>query len=484
MPLWLAVTLKDPLSGFMNFQPMYEFLKYVVHPDATAQDVVTLLTEPITSLETTGFEFPGIAVLFDLWFQFFQQGELFSPSAVEDRASLDVRFGKEEGFFTQVVSDAIFQSLLTSLMKGKVADSFDTFDVFGSILKFAVQTSSTATLLTKESPHLEAHFTDLYSFNALIFEIPSPKVIIGGVVREINPLHQGVITMRNISAQSFVEIFQHLNEAEFKLSTSFTLNLSSTENMCGRVSNGRLFLPLKSLLRVDLRPFFLEAASSEPLFKGLVFSLPTFQGEVSIPELRNFAIFLDKMKDVISEFILYSKDTKLRRLYTFFRPESDHVPALWTLDTALAMASLIKENNHQYFIVEMKPLPALELEGSSSWSNEKLFVKYPMLISRGIFPALMSLRKTSSDNTVLFGHAWECLSQNGEKRRAFYCQLHPEESLFAHCVFRAKTLVWARVWSVHLAYVLVLEQVHFRLKNTGFCRLCLSSQDWDGDRSK
>ena len=136
---------------------MYEFLQYVENPDVTAQDVVTLLTEPITSLETTGFEFPGIAVLFDLWFQFFQQGELFSPSAVEDRASLDVRFGKEEGFFTQVVSDAIIQSLLTSLMKGKVPDSFDTFDVFGSILKFVAKQFTRSSSITIPGVFMTEH---------------------------------------------------------------------------------------------------------------------------------------------------------------------------------------------------------------------------------------------------------------------------------------------------------------------------------------
>ena len=109
------------------------------------------------------------------------------------------------------------------------------------------------------------------------------------------------------------------------------------------VSSGRLFFLLESLHGVDVEPLFLEAASSEPLFKGLAFSLGAFQDVTFITKLGHFSIFLHN--DEKCDFRVHSllsqlhPQASLALHIVYFEPEGDHVPALWALDAVLTMAS-------------------------------------------------------------------------------------------------------------------------------------------------
>ena len=138
----------ETLEEYLNLQPLFELLRFVSLTDIDLHDVIKFLVETVeVPVNSKWLKFPRMVVLFHLWFRAFKQGALFSPSQMENRASIDLRFGKPEGFFAAVVDSVKVRSLLEAFMAGKVPDSFGTFDVFASIMKFAIQSKSVVDLL-------------------------------------------------------------------------------------------------------------------------------------------------------------------------------------------------------------------------------------------------------------------------------------------------------------------------------------------------
>ena len=71
----------------------------VKRPDVTITQFLATFLEREIEVSRRRLKFSLMTVLFVLWSRAFHQGHVFSPIQVEDRASLDARFEKEEGFF-------------------------------------------------------------------------------------------------------------------------------------------------------------------------------------------------------------------------------------------------------------------------------------------------------------------------------------------------------------------------------------------------
>ena len=255
-------------------------------------------------------------------------------------------------------------------------------------------------------------------------------------MEEMNVLQIGEEIGGEISGTNFVEVFEALDLSDFKLKKHFSLKISASQSVRGFVTNGRLFLPPDVLAShvAQLKLFFEEAAISMPLFNGIACVLTDFAADDYISHLGHFSIFLDEMKQVISEITVHSKQRLLKRQFTI---RHRHLPRGKTLDflaldAAFILGAAQKKWRAEYIpslVVEVKPLFAL--------SRNQLVAKYAMCNHVGTFPLFnLAYEGHFLYRGITRGPHNKNLIEHGQQQESFFCSLlRKEGSVVGHCIY-------------------------------------------------
>ena len=147
----------DLLQEHEEFQFLYEFFRFVSQPQVQPENMAYFLMQNVA-------QFTRIRMLFSLWERALQRGDLFSHSLVTHRESVDLRFGKKEGFFSEVFEFGNLQSLLEHLMRSKLIVDCGAFDVFVSIFKFVIQKGALAMITQQTASEVSSHAFQNFCF--------------------------------------------------------------------------------------------------------------------------------------------------------------------------------------------------------------------------------------------------------------------------------------------------------------------------------